>query len=56
MLSSLKAIKMSGFGQKVTSNIEGLRMKEFEASKMFRTLMVAGVISCKISLLVLEAC
>lgn len=47
MLASLKAIKMTGTNEKVAANLEALRDAEFDASKMFRTLMVGGVITCK---------
>ncbi|KAI1123876.1 putative ATP-binding cassette transporter [Nemania abortiva] len=43
MLSSLKAIKMTGFDAKAASAIEKLRATEFAASKMFRKLLVGGV-------------
>ncbi|KAI0109014.1 putative ATP-binding cassette transporter [Nemania sp. FL0031] len=43
MLSSLKAIKMTGFDAKAASAIEKLREVEFAASKMFRKLLVGGV-------------
>ncbi|KAH6666235.1 putative ATP-binding cassette transporter, partial [Halenospora varia] len=45
MLASLKAIKMTGSSRRVSSSIEGLRLTEFDASKLFRNLMVAGVLS-----------
>ena len=47
MLSSLKAIKMMSASQRVRSAIEKLRVLEFAASKMYRTLLVASVLSCK---------
>ncbi|KAI1147051.1 putative ATP-binding cassette transporter [Nemania diffusa] len=43
MLSSLKAIKMTGFDAKAASSIEKLRETEFAASKIFRKLLVGGV-------------
>jgi hypothetical protein len=47
MLASLKAIKMTGASNRAAEVIEASRLLEFDASNMFRTLMVGGVISCK---------
>jgi len=47
MLSSLKAIKMTSAGRRVGQAIEALRVSEFAASKIFRSLLVASVLSCK---------
>lgn len=47
MLSSLKAIKMTGADRKAAAMITKLRGMEFEASKMFRRLLVAGLFSCE---------
>ncbi|KAF4626586.1 hypothetical protein G7Y89_g11569 [Cudoniella acicularis] len=41
VLASLKAIKMTGANERVTASIESLRKDEFDASKLFRTLIVA---------------
>lgn len=49
MLASLKAIKMTGASRRVSSSIEGLRLTEFDASKLFRNLIVAGVLSGEIT-------
>ncbi|KAJ3553202.1 hypothetical protein NPX13_g10939 [Xylaria arbuscula] len=45
MLSSLKAIKMTGADRKAAAMITKLRGLEFEASEMFRRLLVAGLFS-----------
>ncbi|KAF5876101.1 putative abc multidrug protein [Botrytis fragariae] len=45
MLSSLKAIKMMGSGQRVRMAIEKFRDLEFVASKSFRTLLIGSLIS-----------
>jgi len=47
MLSSLKAIKMTGADKRAAAVIENLRLLEFAASRMFRRLGVAGLISCE---------
>ena len=47
MLSSLKTIKMTGADNRASFTLEALRTKEFAASKMFRTLMIGSVLSCK---------
>ncbi|KAF2973471.1 hypothetical protein GQX73_g11 [Xylaria multiplex] len=45
MLSSLKAIKMTGADGRVTAAIIKLRSLEFESSKVFRRLLVGGLFS-----------
>ncbi|KAF7861880.1 hypothetical protein EAF04_007762 [Stromatinia cepivora] len=45
MLSSLKAIKMMGAGQRVGMTIEKFRDLEFVASKSFRTLLIGSLFS-----------
>ncbi|KAH8659368.1 putative ATP-binding cassette transporter [Tricladium varicosporioides] len=45
MLASLKAIKMTGANKRVSSTVKALRLTEFHESKLFRNLMVAGVLS-----------
>ncbi|KAI0433473.1 putative ATP-binding cassette transporter [Xylaria sp. FL1042] len=45
MLSSLKAIKMTGADQRAAAAIKKLRSLEFEASKIFRRLLVGGLFS-----------
>ncbi|KAF2277337.1 putative ATP-binding cassette transporter [Westerdykella ornata] len=45
MLSSLKAIRMTGLGERVGATIEDLRTKEYAASKMFRVLLVGSALS-----------
>jgi len=47
MLSALKAITMTGAGQRVAAAIELLRVKEFEASKPYRNLLVGSMMSCE---------
>ncbi|KAI0506235.1 putative ATP-binding cassette transporter [Xylaria bambusicola] len=50
MLSSLKAIKMTGADSKAAAMITRLRELEFEASKSFRRLLVAGLFSSFVTL------
>ncbi|KAI0536463.1 putative ATP-binding cassette transporter [Xylaria digitata] len=45
MLSSLKAIKMTGADRRATAAIAKLRSLEFESSKAFRRLLVGGLFS-----------
>ncbi|KAK1757795.1 P-loop containing nucleoside triphosphate hydrolase protein [Echria macrotheca] len=45
MLSSLKAIKMMGESKMMSTTIEQLRVLEFEASKIFRTLLAGSVLT-----------
>ncbi|KAI1425294.1 putative ATP-binding cassette transporter [Xylaria sp. FL1777] len=45
MLSSLKAIKMTGADRRAAAAIKKLRSLEFEASKIFRRLLVGGLFS-----------
>lgn len=47
MLSSLKAIKMTGADRKAAATIQKLRSLEFEKSKALRRLLVGGLFSCK---------
>lgn len=52
MLSSLKAIKMTGADKRAAAAIKKLRSLEFESSKILRRLLVGGLFSCEyISLL-----
>ncbi|KAI1275205.1 putative ATP-binding cassette transporter [Xylaria sp. FL0933] len=45
MLSSLKAIKMTGADKRAAAAIQKLRSLEFEASKTFRRLLIGGLFS-----------
>lgn len=46
MLSSLKAVKMTGASRAVASIVEGLRLREFAESKNYRTLLAGSVLTC----------
>jgi len=46
MLSSLKAVKMMGESKTMSTTIDQLRVLEFEASKIFRTLLAGSVLTC----------
>lgn len=50
MLSSLKAIKMMSAGSKIGPAIEKLRVSEFAASKLFRSFLVASVLSSYVTM------
>ncbi|KAJ8113248.1 hypothetical protein ONZ43_g5194 [Nemania bipapillata] len=47
MLSSLKAIKMTGADTRAAATIQKLRNLEFESSKTLRRLLVGGLFSCE---------